>query len=108
VNIPDGLGVASIRDSVGGGAGVVSLTVSAPESTLKKLTVADFRAEVDLAGVRQNVSDQRVVARVVGNKDVQVVEGHLQSTNLQPPDLEVQPVRASNGQSSWASASPTR
>jgi YbbR domain-containing protein len=67
VNVPDGRAVASIRDPV------VSLTVSAPADVLEELSAADFRAEVDLAGVLENSSEQRVVARVSGNRDVQIV-----------------------------------
>jgi YbbR domain-containing protein len=68
VNVPEGLAVASIRDPV------VSIRVSAPEDTFGRLTVADFRAEVDLSGVRQTTSEQRVIARVVGRRDVGVTE----------------------------------
>src|SRR5258706_11487978 len=45
VNVPDGLAVASIREHN------VTLKISAPENTFKKLTTADFAAEVDLSGV---------------------------------------------------------
>ncbi len=68
VNVPDGLAVASIRDPV------VSVRISAPESTVRRLTAADFRAEVDLSGVRQTTSDQRVISRVAGNRDVEIVD----------------------------------
>src|SRR5690242_21688374 len=68
VNVPDGLAVASIRESS------VTVRVSAPDSTIKKLTTADFAAEVDLSGVREKTSDQRVIGRVVSKRDVQIVE----------------------------------
>jgi YbbR domain-containing protein len=90
VNVPDGRAVASIRDPV------VNLTVSAPEATLKKLTVADFRAEVDLAGVRDNTSDQRVLVRVVGSKDVAIVDvaPSVVTVSLEPLATKTVPVRA--------------
>jgi YbbR domain-containing protein len=68
VNVPDGRAVASIRDPV------VNLRISAPENTLKRLTAADFRAEVDLAGETNATSQQRVIGRVVSNRDVEIVE----------------------------------
>jgi YbbR domain-containing protein len=68
VNVPDGLAVASIKDPV------VNLRLSASEDTLKHLTANDFRAEVDLSGEGRRVSDQRVIARVAGNKNVDIVE----------------------------------
>ncbi len=67
VNVPDGLAVASIQDPV------VNLRISAPENTLKRLTAADFRAEIDLSAVRQTNSSQRVIGRLIGNKDVEIV-----------------------------------
>jgi len=68
VNVPEGLAVASIRDPI------VSLRISAPDSVIKKLTSSDFRAELDLGGVRQTTTEQRVIARVVGRHDVGIVE----------------------------------
>ena len=67
VNVPEGLAVASIREPV------VSLRVSADEDAFDRLTAADFEAEVDLSGVRQPSSDQVVIARVVGRRDVEIV-----------------------------------
>jgi YbbR domain-containing protein len=89
VNVPDGLAVASITDPV------VNLRISAPENTIKRLTSADFRADVDLAGVRQNISDQRVIARVVTNKDVKVVdvEPPVVSVTLEPLTTKNVPVQ---------------
>ncbi len=68
VNLPEGLAVASVREPI------VSFRISAPEDTIKKLTPADFRAEVDLSGVRQTTSDQRVVGHVVGRRDVDLID----------------------------------
>lgn len=68
VNVPDELAVAAIREPV------VTLRVSASEDVFSRLTAADFRAEVNLAGVRQATSDQIVIARVVSNRNVEVVD----------------------------------
>jgi YbbR domain-containing protein len=68
VNIPDGLAVASIRSPT------VSMRISAPQDALRRLTPADFRAEVDLAGLTQTTSEQRVIARVVGRRDAQILD----------------------------------
>jgi YbbR domain-containing protein len=68
VNIPDGLAVKSISSNV-------SFKVSASESTFKRLTIADFQAEVDLAAERRTTSDQVVTPRIIGHRgDVEVVE----------------------------------
>ena len=91
VNVPDGLAVASIREPN------VTMRVSAPESTLKKLTAADFAAEVDLSGVRQRDSDQRVIGRVVSKRDVQIVEVTPQvvTVTLETLSTRTVPVQAS-------------
>src|SRR5688572_15544339 len=67
VNVPDGLAVASIQEPS------VSIRVSASENEFEELTIEDFRAEVDLSGVRQS-SDQIVLARVATNRNVEIVE----------------------------------
>jgi YbbR domain-containing protein len=67
VNVPDGLAVASIREPS------VSIRVNATEDAFEELTTEDFRAEVDLSGVRQS-SDQLVIARVATNRNVEIVE----------------------------------
>lgn len=68
VNIPEGLAVASIREPT------VTLRISADENEFRKLTTADFIAEVDLSGIRQPASDQIVIARVAGKKHVDIIE----------------------------------
>ncbi len=90
VNVPDGLAVASIRDPV------VNLRISAPEDTLRRLTAADFRAEVDMSGQRQSTSDQRVIGRVIGNRDVEIVgvEPAVVTVNMEPLTSKTVPVQA--------------
>lgn len=90
VNIPDGLAVAAIRDPV------VILRISAPEDTLRRLTAADFRAEIDLSGVRQTTSDQRIIARVAGSRDVEIVDVSpaVVTVVLEPLASKVVPVQA--------------
>jgi YbbR domain-containing protein len=68
VNVGEGLAVSSIRDPH------VSLKISADEDTFRKLTTADFRAEVDMTGVRQPSSQQVVLTRVASRRDVQIIE----------------------------------
>jgi YbbR domain-containing protein len=68
VNVPEGLAVFSIENPV------VSLRISAAEDTFDKLTTADFKAQVDMAGVRDATTDQVVIAKVVGGRDVEIVE----------------------------------
>jgi YbbR domain-containing protein len=67
VNVPEGYAVARISEPV-------SIKVSTDTDTFKKLTIADFQAEVDLSGERRAASEQVVFARVVDRKDVQIVE----------------------------------
>ncbi|HLF78835.1 MAG TPA: CdaR family protein [Dehalococcoidia bacterium] len=67
VNVPEGFAVARISEPV-------SIKVSTAKDTFKKLTTADFQAEIDLSGERRPTSEQVVFARIVGRKDVQVVE----------------------------------
>jgi YbbR domain-containing protein len=89
VNVPEGLAVASIREPS------VSLRVSATEDDFAELTVADFRAEVDLSGVRQS-SDQLVLARVVSDKDVEITEvaPAFVTVTLEPVATKLVPVQA--------------
>lgn len=89
VNVPEDRGVARIEDSV------VNLRVSAPEDVLRRLTVADFRAEVDLSGERRPVSDKRVDAQVVGTRDVEIVEvtPSVVTVTLEPKDSKTVPVQ---------------
>ena len=67
VNVPEDLAVASIREPS------VSLRVSATEAVFARLTTEDFRAEVDLSGVRQPTSGQVVLSRVLTGEDVKIV-----------------------------------
>ena len=89
VNVPDGLAVASIRDAA------VSLTVDATEETLEKLTLADFRAEVNLFGTEELTSEQVVVARVTSGLDVKIVKAEPRSVTviMEPLTLKRVPVR---------------
>lgn len=89
VNVPAGLAVARIDKPA------VTLRISADERTLRKLTAADFVAEVDLSGVRES-SDQVVIARVVGRDDVAIVEVSplIVTVTLEPEATKQVPVRA--------------
>src|SRR5207249_7364617 len=91
VNVPDGLAVAGIREHN------VTLKISAPENTFPKLTIADFAAELDLSGVRQPSSDQRVIGRVVSRRDVQIIEvtPPVVTVILEPVSTRTVPVQAS-------------
>ncbi len=91
VNLPDGLAVASLREAA------VTLRVNATEDTFDKLTTADFSAEVDLSGVRAPSSDQVVIARVVGNRDVEIVavSPPLVTVTLEPTATREVPVEMS-------------
>lgn len=54
-NVPEGLAVASLSSPT------VTLRVRADEDTFSRLSAADFRALVDMAGERQGVSEKRVI-----------------------------------------------
>jgi YbbR domain-containing protein len=88
VNVPEGLAVASIRQPT------VSVRVSANEDAFSKLTVGDFVAEVDLSGERRSASDQVVLVRVAGKKDVTITEVSPQvvTVNLEPTASKQVPV----------------
>jgi YbbR domain-containing protein len=92
VNIGEGLAVANIREAV------VSFRVSASEDEFNRLTVNDFRAEVDLSGQRQTGTpiELRVTPRVVGGRDVEVVEvlPPFVSVTLEPSTSKLVPVLA--------------
>lgn len=68
VNVSEGLAVLSIREPN------VSLRISADEATFRKLTTADFKAEVDLTGVGAGLAQQVVLARVASKRDIQIIE----------------------------------
>jgi YbbR domain-containing protein len=88
VNVPAGLAVSSIR------APVVSLRVRASDNTLGELTASDFSAEVDLSNLRQTSADQVVILKVVGDKNVEVVEVSppVVTVVLEPETTKVVPV----------------
>ncbi len=90
VNVPEGQAVAAIRQPN------VSLRVSASEDVFKKLTTADFAAEVDLSGVHEASSDQLVVARVVGKREAEIVEVQpsFVTVQLEPSITKLVPVAA--------------
>jgi YbbR domain-containing protein len=68
VNVPEGQAVARISDPA------VGVVVSAPSDVVGRLTPGDLRVEVDLAGVTQSVSEQRVIATVVTRREYHVLE----------------------------------
>ena len=90
VNVPEGRAVSSITEPN------VTIRVSAPEDVFKRLTAADFRAEIDLSGVNQSPVDLRVNTRVVSNKDVEIVETTpaIVSVNLESSTSKLVPVLA--------------
>jgi YbbR domain-containing protein len=68
IDVPDGLAVASLSQPA------VQVRVSAPEDAFKRLSVANFSAQVDLTGVHDNKSSQIVLVEVVGEPDVDIVQ----------------------------------
>jgi YbbR domain-containing protein len=68
VNVPQGQAVASIQEAA------VRFRIRADEQTFNRLTAADFRAEVDLAGMREPQGELVVLPRVIGRRDVEVIE----------------------------------
>jgi YbbR domain-containing protein len=67
VNVPQGLAVAGLSDTV------VFVRVRATEETFSELSTADFVAEVDMSGERQETSNKAISVRVVGRDDVEIV-----------------------------------
>lgn len=92
VNIPEGIAVASFSERV------VTVRISAPEDVIRRLTPADFRVEVDLAGVNPTVSttEQRVIVSMVQRRDVQVLEvtPAVVTVRLEPLATRTVPVQA--------------
>ncbi len=90
VNVPDGRAVASVHDPS------VSVKISADEATFRKLTTADFRAEIDLTGVSQSTSDQIVIARVVSKRNVEIIQVSpaFVTVTLEPSITKQVPVQA--------------
>ncbi len=68
INVPQGLAVAGISENV------VFVRVSATEETFSALTTADFVAEVNMSGERQDSSNKPVSVRVGGRDDVEIIE----------------------------------
>jgi YbbR domain-containing protein len=68
VNIPEGQAVASMSTSS------VRLQVRADEDTFRRLSVSDFRAEVNLAHARTSPFEATVNARATGEDDVDILE----------------------------------
>lgn len=68
INVPQGLAIAGMSDNV------VFVRVSATEATFSQLTTANFVAEVNMSGERQPTSNKKVVVRVVGRDDVDIVD----------------------------------
>ncbi|MPZ50364.1 MAG: hypothetical protein GEU75_13870 [Dehalococcoidia bacterium] len=67
VNVPQDLAVASIRNPT------VSLRIAADDDTFRRLTTADFRAEVNLSGIRES-GDVVVEGFVVDQRGVEIIE----------------------------------
>ena len=63
VGVPDGLAVYSMSPDA------VVVTARATEATLNKLTASNFRATVNMTGIRDTQSTQNVVVEVVGLQD---------------------------------------
>ncbi len=89
VNVAEGLAVKSIREPA------ISLTLSASADVLARLTIGDFRAEVDLSGVRAPTSEQVVIARVVSKRQVEnvAVSPSIVTVELEPAISRQVPVR---------------
>jgi YbbR domain-containing protein len=68
INVPQGLSIAGMSDTV------VFVRVLASEETFSELSTADFVAEVNMSGERQEVSNKAISARVVGRDDVEIIE----------------------------------
>jgi len=67
VNVAQGLAIAGMSDTV------VFVRVSATEETFSELTTADFVAEVNMSGERQETSNKAISVSVVGRDDVEVI-----------------------------------
>ena len=68
INVPQGLAIAGLSDNV------VFVRVSATEETFSELTTANFVAEVNMSGERQDTSNKAISVRVVGRDDVEIIE----------------------------------
>jgi YbbR domain-containing protein len=69
VGVPDSLAVYSMSPDA------VSVTARATDTTLTKLTASNFRATVNMTGIRDTQSTQSIVVEVVGIQDkVDIVE----------------------------------
>lgn len=68
INVPQGLAIAGMSDTV------VFVRVQASEETFSELSTANFVAEVNMSGERQDVSNKAISVRVVGRDDVDIIE----------------------------------
>jgi len=78
VGVPDGLAVYSLSpDSV-------VVTVRATEETFDKLTASNFRATVNMTGIRETQSTQNIAVEIVGfdNDEASIVEMTSRSTRI--------------------------
>ncbi len=68
VNVPQGLAIAGLSENV------VFIRVRATEEAFSELTTADFVAEVNMSGERQDSANKAVSVRVVGRDDVEIID----------------------------------
>ncbi|HEU0074240.1 MAG TPA: CdaR family protein [Dehalococcoidia bacterium] len=68
INVPQGLAIAGMSDTV------VFVRVRASEEAFSELSTADFVAEVNMSGERQETSNKAISVRVLGRNDVEIIE----------------------------------
>ena len=68
VNVPQGLAIAGLSENV------VFIRVRATEEAFSELTTADFVAEVNMSGERQDSANKAVSVRVVGRDDIEIID----------------------------------
>jgi YbbR domain-containing protein len=77
VGVPEGLAVLSMTPDA------VVVTVRATDETFEELTAANFRATVNMTGIRDNQSTRNIVVEVVGVEDeVDIVETSSRTTRV--------------------------
>ena len=88
VNVPEGLAVAGISPPA------VKIRINTDDDTLQQLTTADFRAEVDLGGLRDGSVELVVIARITSNVEVDIVsvQPSLVTVELEPSATKQIPV----------------
>ena len=68
VNVAQGLAIAGLSENV------VFIRVRATEEAFSELTTADFVAEVNMSGERQDTSNKAVSVRVAGRDDIEIID----------------------------------